>query len=131
MTKNLPVMISMAAIAGVLTTLPGGTAQAATSGATSAPAAQGARQTAIKHKASIKCTRPKGAKTNYSWGDGSMSVTVYFNNHCSHQVRAKLHIKNSIGGNFTKCLVTNGGTKGRKKFNIGLASTLTEITKGC
>ncbi|MDP4511545.1 hypothetical protein [Nonomuraea turcica] len=124
-------MVSAVVAAGALTTLPGGTAHAVAPGMTSAQSAHSVRQAAVTHRASIKCTSPKGAKANYSWGDGSMTVTVYFNNHCRHRVPAKVHIKNSVGGSYTECLVTNGGTKGRKKFHIGLAGTLTEITKGC
>ncbi|WP_188196063.1 hypothetical protein [Nonomuraea sp. SYSU D8015] len=131
MTRNVRILVAAAVTAGALTTLPGGTAQAVVPVATSAQVTRSTQQAGIKHKASIKCTTPRGARTNFSWGDGITTVTVYFNNHCSHRVSAKLHIKNSVGGNYTECMVTNGGTKGRKKFHIGAAGTLTEITKGC
>ncbi|MBE1586963.1 hypothetical protein ACFPOI_00905 [Nonomuraea angiospora] len=121
MPRNLRLLVVAAVTASTLTTLSTGTAQAATSNQASAPV----------HRASISCSRPKGAKANYSWGDGRTSVTVYFNNHCSHKVGAKLHIKNSIGPNYTLCLTTNGGTKGKKKYSIGAARTLTAITSGC
>jgi hypothetical protein len=122
MKKAVKALVATATVVG---TLSGGTAQAA--------ALDGASQAKAQspYRTSLACKAPKKAKSNYSWGDGRSSVTVYFNNHCGHKVHARLHIKNSIGGNFTKCLVTNGGTKGKKKFHIGLASTLTRITLGC
>ncbi|MEO3806108.1 hypothetical protein [Nonomuraea sp. B1E8] len=122
MKKAVKAMVATAAVVG---TLSGGTAQAAALDASSQARAQS------PYRTSLACKAPKKAKSNYSWGDGRSSVTVYFNNHCSHKMYAKLHIKNSIGGNFKKCLATNGGTKGKKKFHIGLASTLTRITLGC
>ncbi|TMR97871.1 hypothetical protein [Nonomuraea basaltis] len=79
---------------------------------------------------SIKCIRPSRKKTNYSWKDGNSSTTVYFNNHCSHRVYAKLHFKGPVGTR-KECLATNGGTSGKKKFRKGLAENLTKITKDC
>lgn len=82
-------------------------------------------------RASIKCTKPAGKKANYSWGTGSNdSTTVYFNNHCSHKVKAKLHFKAGGGQTTTKCMVTNGGTKGKKRFTV-TRYHLKSITKGC
>ncbi|GAA3219872.1 hypothetical protein [Nonomuraea helvata] len=124
--KNLLVM----ATAGALLAIPTGTAQATASTEVSTQAGSTDVSMQDVHRASIDCSRPKGKTTNYSWGDGATSVTVYFNNHCSHRVSAKLHIKSAFG-DYTKCLRTNGGTEGRKKFDIGLAGTLTGISKGC
>ncbi|MFI6452732.1 hypothetical protein ACIBF6_14355 [Streptosporangium amethystogenes] len=78
----------------------------------------------------IKCIRPGGKETNYSWKDGNSSTTVYFNNHCSHRVYAQLHFKGPAGTR-KECLATNGGTSGKKKFSKGLAENLTKITKDC
>ncbi|TDD11769.1 hypothetical protein E1292_04460 [Nonomuraea deserti] len=79
---------------------------------------------------STACIKPSGKKTNYSWTNGNSSTTVYFNNHCSHRVYAKLHFKGPAGTR-TECLATNGGTKGKKKFRKGLAENLTNISKDC
>ncbi|GAA1675056.1 hypothetical protein GCM10009733_085090 [Nonomuraea maheshkhaliensis] len=79
---------------------------------------------------SVRCIKPSGKKTNYSWSDGNSSTTVYFNNHCSHRVYAQLHFKGPAGTR-KECLATNGGTKGRKKFHKGLAENLTNITRDC
>ncbi|WP_049562358.1 hypothetical protein [Nonomuraea sp. SBT364] len=121
MKKTLGILVATVAAAGALTALSGGGAQAASSGELSAQSAS---------RTSIACKAPKGARSNYSWADGDISVTVYFNNHCSHRVYATLHINNPVA-NYRECFVTNGGTKGKKKFNIGAASTLTRITSGC
>ncbi|WP_326672500.1 hypothetical protein [Streptomyces sp. NBC_01257] len=100
------------------------------SGAQAVPQDAGASTQAVK-RASIKCTKPAGKVTNYSWGDGSYdSVTVYFNNHCSHKVGAKLHFQAGGGQKTTRCLTTNGGTKGKKKFSV-TRYHLKKITKGC
>ncbi|MGW4800993.1 hypothetical protein ACWEPC_52095 [Nonomuraea sp. NPDC004297] len=128
--SNLRVLLAATMAAGALTTLPVATAQAA-SAQTSARTSASAAATAPVHRAALACSRPKGGRSNYSWGDGRTSVTVYFNNHCSHRVSAKLHIKNAIGRNYTICMTTNGGTQGKKKYSIGAARTLTAITKGC
>ncbi|MEO3869762.1 hypothetical protein ABGB18_13120 [Nonomuraea sp. B12E4] len=122
MMRNPRGLVAAAVTAAALATLSSGPAQAVTASETSAQSVR---------RASIACFEPKKAKTNYSWGDGKLTVTVYFNNHCSHRVGAKLHIRNPATGNYTECLVTNGGTKGRKKFHIGATSSLTKITNGC
>ncbi|MEU8357073.1 hypothetical protein AB0C27_13755 [Nonomuraea sp. NPDC048882] len=79
---------------------------------------------------SVRCIKPSGKKTNYSWSDGNSSTTIYFNNHCSHRVYAQLHFKGPAGTR-KECLATNGGTKGKKKFHKGLAENLTNITRDC
>ena len=95
-----------------------------------APAAKSATVMEVK-RASIACTSPSGQKTNYSWGTGSLdSTTVYFNNHCSHKVSAKLNFKTAGGQTATQCLTTNGGTSGNKKFWM-TRYQLISITKGC
>ncbi len=85
---------------------------------------------AAKKEESIKCIKPGGKETNYSWKNGSASTTVYFNNHCAHRVYAQVHFEGPAGTR-KECLATNGGTDGRKKFNKGLAEDLTKITKDC
>ncbi|GAA3432117.1 hypothetical protein [Kutzneria kofuensis] len=94
--------------------------------AAAAPAAM-----ADTHRASIKCTSPSDAKANYSWGDGFTTVTVYFNNHCSHKVSAGIVTKDQDDRLSVYCMVTNGGTSGKKKFDIGVDETVVRIQKGC
>jgi len=94
--------------------------------AVAAPAAD-----AATHKASIACTSPKDAKANYSWGDGFTSVTVYFNNHCSEPVSAGIVTEDTDDRQSIYCLKTNGGTKGNKKFDIGVDEHVVKIKNGC
>ncbi|MFD9941229.1 hypothetical protein ACFWYW_44565 [Nonomuraea sp. NPDC059023] len=110
-----------AAVALLFTPAPAAAAQPAT--------ASTSTDQKIKRK-SITCIRPSGKKTNYSWKDGTTSTTVYFNNHCSHRVYATVHLKGPLSTD-TKCLATNGGTDGKKKFRKGTSQRLTKITKGC
>lgn len=82
-------------------------------------------------RASLKCSSPSGAATNYSWGTGSSdSTTVYFNNHCSHKMDALLHFEAGGGQKTTRCMTTNGGTQGKKRFTV-TRYHLKKITKGC
>lgn len=94
--------------------------------AVAAPAAD-----AATHRASIDCSSPKDAKANYSWGDGATTVTVYFNNHCSHKVSAGVVTKDTDDRLSVYCMVTNGGTQGKKKFGIGLDEHVVRIQNGC
>lgn len=84
-----------------------------------------------EHTDSIECEKPKGAKSNYSWSEGTISVTVYFNNHCAHKVKAKLVVEDTrYPDTYTEtCMVTNGGTQGKKKFRIGAVNLLKNIKK--
>lgn len=93
--------------------------------ATSASDAQGKPR-----RKSVKCIKPKGNKARYSWGNGNVSTTVYFNNHCSHRVYVTLHFKSFLGTQ-KRCLATNGGTKGKKKIHHGAVWNLKKITRGC
>ena len=34
------------------------------------------------HRKSLTCTAPSTKKVSISYGDGSVSTTVYYNNHC-------------------------------------------------
>lgn len=105
------------------------TAAAQTTVSASSTTATSAGARAVK-RSSIKCIAPRGKKSNYSWGNGDTSTTVYFNNHCSHRVYAKLHFT-SFSGSFTRCLATNGGTSGKKKFGHGAIWNLKKITNDC
>ncbi|SDC41169.1 hypothetical protein [Actinokineospora iranica] len=101
-------------------------------GVAASPAAATGVDAQDTHRASIACAKPKGEKANYSWGDGNISVTVYFNNHCSHKVDAGIVTQNATDGTYSiRCMTTNGGTKGKKKFNIGALNKVVKIQKGC
>ncbi|MEU6714465.1 hypothetical protein ABZ897_23605 [Nonomuraea sp. NPDC046802] len=130
--KRIPV--TAAALALLLTPALPAMAQTTTTAAdrtafSKAVAAPASIAQAAKRK-SIKCIRPGGKKSNYSWKNGTASTTVYFNNHCSHRVYVTVHFKGPFGTD-TKCLSTNGGTKGKKKFGKGTMQKLVKITKEC
>ncbi|WP_433444267.1 hypothetical protein [Nonomuraea sp. CA-141351] len=112
------------------TTTTAQTTTAATRATMSEAASASAGVAQAVERESIKCIRPSGKRTNYSWEDGNTSTTVYFNNHCTHRVYATLHFKGPLGTE-KKCLATNGGTSGKKKFGKGVAVNLAKITKNC
>lgn len=83
-------------------------------------------------RASIACSSPKGANANYSWANGITSVTIYFNNHCSGKVAAGIVVADvQDGRKDIYCMVTNGGTQGKKKFDIGAQNKVDRIQEGC
>jgi hypothetical protein len=69
---------------------------------------------------SVSCSKPRGKRANYSWGEGNTTVTIYFNNHCSHKVSVRITFvrKGSVGDKASKyrCMTVNAKTKGKKKF---------------
>ncbi|MFC5828377.1 hypothetical protein [Nonomuraea insulae] len=67
------------------------------------------------HRASASCTSPKGKKINVSWGDGNVSTTVYFNNHCNQKRWIELKFVKENHNFFWKCVGVNGKTSGKKK----------------
>ncbi|MEV6158264.1 hypothetical protein AB0L53_48805 [Nonomuraea sp. NPDC052129] len=114
---------SAAATAMLLTPATAGSAQAGTartSTETASTKAIAASAQAGLESDSISCSRPRGKWANYSWGEGNTSVTIYFNNQCSHKVSAKIMFvrKGSVGDKAAKyrCMTVNAHTKGKKKF---------------
>ncbi|WP_433513221.1 hypothetical protein ACQP2T_57950 [Nonomuraea sp. CA-143628] len=109
---------SAAATALLVAPATAGTAQASTK--TAAAKATTASAQAGVERDSIRCSKPRGKWANYSWGEGNTTVTIYFNNHCSHKVSAKIAFerKGSVGDKVTKyrCMTVNAHTKGKKKF---------------
>ncbi|MFC7584451.1 hypothetical protein ACFQYP_12450 [Nonomuraea antimicrobica] len=107
---------------GTSLALPATAAHAATSAGTSPEAV---------NRDSHRCSNSARRYVNYSWGEGISSATVYFNNHCTVRQSAKLHFRDATGSNYTKCMKTNGGTKGKKRWDFGAGGRLVRITKGC
>ncbi|GAA3439308.1 hypothetical protein [Kutzneria kofuensis] len=58
-------------------------------------------------------------------------MTVYFNNHCSAQGVGRDRHEGPGRRLSVYCMVTNGGTSGKKKFDIGVDETVVRIQKGC
>jgi hypothetical protein len=80
---------------------------------------------AAVHRKSAACKSPKGQKINISWGDGNVSTTVYFNNHCAQKRAIQLQFVRENHTSFYKCFTVNAKTKGRKKIQYGNPNTVT------
>lgn len=83
-----------------------------------------------KHKKSAKCASPSGSKINISWGDGNVSTTVYFNNHCNQKRAINLQFVKESGQIFDKCITVNPKTQGKKKIGYGMPNKVT-LPKSC
>jgi hypothetical protein len=115
--------------AGVAAALVGApAASAATAPAGAAPA--GKVSAAAKHTKSASCASPKGSKINISWGDGNVSTTVYYNNHCAQKRAIWLDFRRSNGTYFSKCFVAPAKTKSKKKINNSMPYKVSILSKG-
>jgi hypothetical protein len=77
------------------------------------------------HRKSAACTSPKGQKINISWGQGNVSTTVYFNNHCAQKRAIELEFVRENHTSFSKCITVNPKTKGRKKIGYSNPNKVT------
>jgi hypothetical protein len=80
---------------------------------------------AAVHRKSAACTSPKGKKINISWGDGNVSTTVYFNNHCAQKRAIWLQFVRENHTSFHKCVTVNPKTSGKKKIEYGEPNEVT------
>ncbi|WP_285641612.1 hypothetical protein [Lentzea sp. NBRC 102530] len=69
------------------------------------------------HRKSAACASPSGQKINISWGDGSVTTTVYYNNHCNQNRAIELEFVRESGERFNKCFVAPAKTKSSKKID--------------
>ncbi|MGI5286355.1 hypothetical protein ACQEVF_23855 [Nonomuraea polychroma] len=117
--KKLTSALLVPAAAGLLLT-PATAASAQASAATTVTKAASASAGAAVERDSVRCSKPRNQFANYSWGEGNTSVTIYFNNHCSHRVSVRITFvrKGSVGDKAAKyrCMTVNAKTKGKKKF---------------
>ncbi|WP_431869902.1 hypothetical protein [Nocardiopsis eucommiae] len=67
-----------------------------------------------------------GNKVNFSWSNGIVTTTLYYNNHCSHDQRVTVKLRGAVVPSV--CLVTKAGTKSNVRYN---ATAITDVTKGC
>ncbi|MDT0332101.1 hypothetical protein [Nocardiopsis lambiniae] len=92
----------------------------------SAPAA-GAEVEAQVNRKSVSCSSPSGNKVNFSWDNGGLvTTTLYYNNHCNHDQRVTVNLKNAAFDRV--CLVTKKKTKTNIRYN---ATSISSVTKGC
>jgi hypothetical protein len=87
------------------------------------------------HRDSVACDDPSGNKTKYMWSNaGTVSVTVWFDNRCSHEVGVALvYEKDGDRPRLVECLSARGGTKGARKFRHEPIPGyfLRAVAKGC
>ncbi|MER6943987.1 hypothetical protein ABT294_08190 [Nonomuraea sp. NPDC000554] len=107
--KRLVSAMAGTGVAFALLTVPAATANAETS------VAKSGAQAADVHRKSAACASPRGKKITASWGDGNVSTTVYFNNHCNQKRTIELQFV-SQRDVFWKCITVNPRTQGRKKI---------------
>jgi hypothetical protein len=80
---------------------------------------------AAVHRKSAACKSPRGQKINISWGDGNVTTTVYFNNHCAQKRAIQLQFVRENHTSFYKCVTVNAKTKGHKKIQYGNPNKVT------
>ncbi|WP_188196914.1 hypothetical protein [Nonomuraea sp. SYSU D8015] len=115
--KLTSVLLGSAAAAAMLLTP--ATAASAQAGTVQVKAAAASAQAGVERD-SVRCSKPRNRWANYSWGEGTTTATIYFNNHCNHKVSVKITFvrKGSVGDKAAKyrCMTVNANTKGKKKF---------------
>jgi hypothetical protein len=70
-----------------------------------------------------------GDTANFSWVEGNLATTVYYNNHCSHAVKITAHLSDLA--DFTKCLTVKAGMKDKRVYRLGENGKLYKLTRGC
>ena len=103
----------------------------ATEAANESAALQGADSAAgdqEKRHFTVACEMP-GDTANFSWVEGNLATTVYYNNHCSHAVKVTAHLADLA--DFTKCLTVKAGMKDKKIYRLGQNGKLYKLTRGC
>lgn len=118
MMSSTRISVIAAASATALATL---TAPAAAQAPAPASASAQAPQVGAK-----KVHRGHGKCINWSWGDGNVSTTIYFNNHCKQARWLKVW---RTGQYWPKCIKVNGKTKGRKKLWDSKPTKIRELSK--
>ncbi|MBG0816953.1 hypothetical protein [Planomonospora sp. ID82291] len=91
----------------------------------SVAAAGTAESSADVHRKSAACASPSGEKINVSWGDGNVTTTVYYNNHCNQKRAVKLQFVRENGTIFYKCFTVGAKSKGSKKIDNSMPNKVT------
>ncbi|NGY59918.1 hypothetical protein G7043_13390 [Lentzea sp. NEAU-D13] len=82
------------------------------------------------HRKSASCTSPSGKKINISWGDGSTSTTVYYNNHCNQARAIELYFRPAGEFPFTRCFVAPARDQGSKQIGDAKPVEVTILAGG-
>lgn len=101
-----------------------------------ASAAEGANELAAPRAAedqekrhfTVACEMP-GDTANFSWVEGNLATTVYYNNHCSHAVKVTAHLSDLA--DFPKCVTVKAGMKDKRVYRLGQNGKLYKLTRGC
>ncbi|MGK5550853.1 hypothetical protein ACSNOI_04500 [Actinomadura kijaniata] len=83
------------------------------------------------HKKSAKCKTPRGKKINISWGDGNVSTTVYYNNHCNQTRGIELEFVKENGERFNECKNAKAKKKDKVKFGHSMPNKVTILAGKC
>ncbi|WP_330287410.1 hypothetical protein [Streptomyces sp. NBC_00576] len=68
-------------------------------------------------------------RVNFSYTPGTVTTTVYYNNHCSYTVRAAARIENKDGAISHDCFSIPAGNSSHIKFQQGALGTFVGIYK--
>jgi hypothetical protein len=82
------------------------------------------------HRGSATCKSPSDKKINISWGDGTTTTTVYYNNHCNQARAVELYFKPAGEFPFTKCFVAPAGKKSSKEIGHAKPNKVTILDGG-
>lgn len=82
------------------------------------------------HRKSAKCSSPSGKKINISWGDGNVTTTVYYNNHCNQKRAIELEFVKESGELVYKCVVAPANTQDNKVVQHGMPNKVTILSGG-
>lgn len=81
-----------------------------------------------KRHFTVACEIP-GDTANFSWVEGNLATTVYYNNHCSHAVKVTAHLRDLA--DFTKCVTVKAGMKDKRVYRLSENGKLYKLTRGC
>lgn len=127
--RILPAVVGAGVAAGMLGAP--GIATATTAGtATAARTSSGGVSAQAVHRKSAKCVSPRGKKINISWGDGNVTTTVYYNNHCNQKRAIELEFVRENGTRFYKCFVAPAKKSGKKKIDNSNPNKVTILSRG-
>ncbi|MBW5486558.1 hypothetical protein [Streptomyces bambusae] len=95
--------------------------------------AYAAPQAAAATTKSWACSSPSWETFNTSYSNGLRSTKVYFNNHCSHQVKYHVRILNTKDQvtRISPCVTAYPNTKSYHTFSKGLIDDVVAVVKGC
>ncbi|WP_079343748.1 hypothetical protein [Streptomyces antioxidans] len=105
-------------------------AAAATCAAVTASPSSAAEGSDVSTKAwrgYVVACETQGDTANFKYDpDDNASTTVYYNNHCGHDVNVAINISDGT----KKCIAANANTKSKKYLYVG-GEHIDKLTRGC